>query len=283
MTKRARVLALALTSASLAATASQGCGDDLMDRPLLVLPDEHGAIDGAMTDATTGGGTSCAMYQDKLAGVGAAIVAAAQADCRIASHLGGDTSHFAGCLEKELEALLACPGANFVPGTTTDAMGRACEDPKTAHAGLGLNQPDFDAFVEDLLGVLPARGVPAADIAFLTGPLRATAPSIVTGGGTQYPSACSCPGGRAPDGTPCEPPKDGGVPKDSGPGKDSGPKDSGSDATMDAGKDSAPDSAPDAEMDATPPDDAANDADTGSPPADSGAGDAADAADAPDG
>ena len=92
------------------------------------------------------------------------------ADARINkffAHVAGDTAAMRQFKQKLVDQI--CQGSGG-PCTYTG------KDMKTAHAGMGLTNADFDALVEDLVKALDTAGVPQADkdaLLAVLGPMRA--------------------------------------------------------------------------------------------------------------
>ena len=108
------------------------------------------------------------------------IVDAVFADCRIAGYFAGmppeTRKHMTGCMAKQMAILTKCPGIKY----DTDEDGAACRDMKTSHAGLGVRQEDFDAFIEDVVVTLTAAGIAQTDLDALDPALSYLKKDIVT-------------------------------------------------------------------------------------------------------
>lgn len=108
------------------------------------------------------------------------LVGALVADCRISKFFTTLTtervSHLHDCLVKQVAVVMRCPGIKY----DIDNAGVECRDMKTAHKGISIRQADFDALVQDLVGVLTKDGVAAADIDMLAPSILALRDDIVT-------------------------------------------------------------------------------------------------------
>ena len=108
------------------------------------------------------------------------LVGALVADCRISRFFTTLTtervSHLRDCLVKQVAVVMRCPGIKY----DIDNAGVECRDMKTAHKGISIRQADFDALIQDLVGVLAKDGVAAADIDTLAPSILALRDDIVT-------------------------------------------------------------------------------------------------------
>ncbi len=133
---------------------------------------EASARDGAPGDAA--GPPLCTKYggYSTVEKVVADLFASLVADCRISKFFTGLTperqSHLYDCLVKQVAVVLQCPGIRY----DVDNNGVECRDMVASHKGLAIRGADFDALVQDLVGVLQKAGVAAEDI-------EAIAPSIL--------------------------------------------------------------------------------------------------------
>lgn len=128
-----------------------------------------------VTDSTAAATATRTLY-DRLGGTTAiasvvdGFVANVAADTRINkffTHVASDTAAMRQFKQKLVEQV--CQGTGG-PCTYTG------KDMKTAHAGMGLTNADFDALVEDLVKALDAAGVQQAEkdeLLGILGPMRA--------------------------------------------------------------------------------------------------------------
>ena len=155
----------ALTDADATATIVDGAAP---------LPDGSPVVDAGPPLCTKYGGyATVQVVVDDLVG---ALVA----DCRISKFFTTLTServsHLHDCLVKQVAVVMRCPGIKY----DVDNAGVECRDMKTAHKGISIRQADFDALVQDLVGVLTKDGVAAADIDTLAPSILALRDDIVT-------------------------------------------------------------------------------------------------------
>ncbi len=160
--------------------AADGGGGALTDAAAMIvdgaapLPDGSPAIDAGPPLCTKYGGyATVEVVVNDLVGV---LVA----DCRISKFFTTLTtervSHLHDCLVKQVAVVMRCPGIKY----DVDNAGVECRDMKTAHKGISIRQADFDALVQDLVGVLTKDGVAAADIDTLAPSILALRDDIVT-------------------------------------------------------------------------------------------------------
>lgn len=125
-----------------------------------------GASDAAREGAVDAGPSACVRYGgygtvEKVVGD---LFAALVADCRVSRYFtvldAGRQGHLYDCLVKQVAVLMGCPGIRY----DVDNAGVECRDMRASHKGLAIRGEDFDALVEDLVGVLQKNGVSQADI-----------------------------------------------------------------------------------------------------------------------
>ena len=110
------------------------------------------------------------------------LVGALAGDCRISRHFtdlinGSDASrlvHVSECLSTQVQELFGCAGVTYAG--SKDKAGVACRNMVAAHANAPnkIAQKDFDALIEDVVAVLTAKGVSAADIGAVAPALTST-------------------------------------------------------------------------------------------------------------
>ena len=102
------------------------------------------------------------------------------ADCRISKYFSSLTTdrqvHLYDCLVDQVAVVLGCPGIKY----DVDSNGVDCRDMRASHKGLAIRGDDFDALVEDLVGVLQGLQVEQADIEALAPTLESLRSDIVT-------------------------------------------------------------------------------------------------------
>jgi len=102
------------------------------------------------------------------------------ADCRISKFFSGLTpdrqQHLYDCLVDQVSVVLGCPGIRY----DVDNAGVECRDMRASHKGLAIRGEDFDALIEDLVGVLQGLNVEPDDIAAVAPSLLALRDDIVT-------------------------------------------------------------------------------------------------------
>lgn len=161
-----------------AAAADDG-GGATSDAPAVMSEDAALSADASPADA---GPPLCTKYGGyaTVEAVVNDLVGALVADCRISKFFTTLTtervSHLHDCLVKQVAVVMRCPGIKY----DIDNAGVECRDMKTAHKGISIRQADFDALVQDLVGVLTKDGVAAADIDMLAPSILALRDDIVT-------------------------------------------------------------------------------------------------------
>jgi hypothetical protein len=182
----------AIVAASLAPTlVVSGCYiDNPNAAPAREIPaSTDGAADGALADAgdasdsaTPSGPSLCEKYGgyatvEKVVGD---LVNALVADCRVSRFFTVLTTerqtHLYDCLVKQVAVVMRCPGIRY----DVDNAGVECRDMKTSHKGLSIRNADFDALVQDLVGVLLRAGMAQADIDALAPAILDLRADIVT-------------------------------------------------------------------------------------------------------
>ncbi len=129
------------------------------------------------------------------------LVTALAGDCRISKHFTdlvsstGDATrlvHVKECLSTQVQELFGCPGASYAG--SKDKAGVLCRDMVAAHASAPskIAQKDFDALIEDVVAVLTAKGVTAADIGAVAPALTSTSmkAAVITAPGAA-PTNCN--------------------------------------------------------------------------------------------
>jgi len=122
-----------------------------------------------------GGGATASLYdrlggKDAITGVVEAFVGTVVADERInAFFKNADPAHLKQMLVDQISVAAGC--------TTCKYTGK---DMKTAHAGMGIKEADFNALVEDLSKTLDAAGVKEKEKGELLGALGPLKGDIVT-------------------------------------------------------------------------------------------------------
>jgi hypothetical protein len=153
------------------------CGDDDDTRGTLdggsidgsIKPPDDGGLDASAHDASVDAATLCAKYGG-AAGVETAIkqfvIEELATDCDIGLHftmLPADRlARFGDCLTYQAQELFGCPGVKYAGSKSPNGL--PCRDMKSAHAGLGLSQGDFEALLSDIAGGLLKAGVSQHDI-----------------------------------------------------------------------------------------------------------------------
>ena len=181
--KLASILAPSLLLCALGSTFA-GC---FIDNPDAVAP---GTGAEAGVDASTGddagepdaGPTLCTKYggYPTVEVIIGQLFQSLLADCRISKFFSGLTpdrqQHLYDCLVDQVSVVLGCPGIRY----DVDNAGVECRDMRTSHKGLAIRGEDFDALIEDLVGVLQGLNVEPDDIAAVAPSLLALRDDIVT-------------------------------------------------------------------------------------------------------
>lgn len=186
--QRRRRARSALAALAVAMTVVQGgLAACFIDNPNAVRPSADASLLDAAVDAapeaSPGDGATvredagpplCTKYggYPTVEKVVADLFGALVADCRISKFFTGLTperqGHLYDCLVKQVAVVLQCPGIRY----DVDNNGVECRDMVSSHKGLAIRGEDFDALVQDLVGVLQKAGVAPEDI-------QAVAPSIL--------------------------------------------------------------------------------------------------------
>jgi hypothetical protein len=124
------------------------------------------------------------------------ILPTVAADCRVnaffASLSANQMTHLSDCLVIQVQELFGCAGIMYAG--SMDSLGGTCRDMQVAHAGLAINQGDYDAFLDDVVSGLAASNVEADDISTVADALLGFDSSIVEDADTTDPSQDMCMG-----------------------------------------------------------------------------------------
>lgn len=127
----------------------------------VTTPDSGPAADSgpvAMNICLTVGGGDAAKGAAGIDGVIDQAIGKIAADCTISTFFTSlppaQLAHVGECLKTQVKELFGCPNVKYEG--SKDSKGAVCRDMKTAHAGLGITEKDYDALIADLVSVIPA-------------------------------------------------------------------------------------------------------------------------------
>ena len=173
---------LVIAGAALALNAAvQGCAFDDTTDAAHPYRAADASLDGTLDDGGLGQETSILGLCVKVGGAAEVAKIATdtnaklQADCRIGGYfatLSADQmAHMNDCFVTYLGATFDCTGVTYTGAK--DSKGQDCRSMTNAHQGLGISNDDFTAFREDVVAVLTAHNMAAADktsvLSLLTG------------------------------------------------------------------------------------------------------------------
>lgn len=181
-----------------------------------------GSVDPTSTGDAALGAPICAKYGGyaKVQEIASGILERVSNDCRISvpvTRLTGQAqTHLQECFRIQLGGAFQCPGVSYVSNTTVDSNNQKCRDMTNAHRGLNFRNADFNAFRDDVVAELQARGLEPDDVKSIAAFIEGSRSSVVqTQNQPDKNTFCSCENGQY-EGKPCV--------------VDAGPTDAGNDA-----------------------------------------------------